>query len=79
MHLYNFLSTRGAELVGGCDIKGYAYKHSEAVVDGRFIGLVLDQHLQHLLTEQRIDHWLDEVLPQLLDDAAVAANAEQTV
>lgn len=35
-------------------------------VDGRFVGLALDQHLQHLLTDARIDAWLDQVLPLLL-------------
>jgi flavodoxin I len=79
MHLYNFFATRGAELIGGCDITGYAFKQSKAVANGRFVGLVLDQHLQHLLTEQRIDNWLDELLPQLLDGEAVGANMEQTV
>ncbi len=65
-HLYDFFRQRGAALVGGCEVEGYEFKQSKAVRDGRFIGLALDQHLQHLLTEQRIDAWLDEVLPLLL-------------
>ncbi len=77
--LHGFFQTRGAQLVGGCDIDGYEFKQSKAVVNGRFVGLVIDQHLQHLLTEQRIESWLDEVTPLLLADAALAAEAEALV
>jgi len=63
--LYDFFHDAGAEMIGSCSTEGYEFKQSQAVVDGRFIGLVLDQHLQHLLTDERIDKWLDEVLPEL--------------
>jgi flavodoxin I len=79
MHLYRFFSDRGAEIVGGCDIEGYEFKRSKAVMNGRFVGLVLDQHLQHLLTKQRIDNWLDEVLPQLFDNVTTHTDIEEMV
>ena len=66
MLLYRALAAAGAQLVGGCDTAGYEFQRSEAVVDGRFVGLALDQHLQPLLTDRRIDAWLDEVLPALI-------------
>jgi flavodoxin I len=66
MDLHEFFTAANAEIVGGCSIEGYTFNHSRAVVDGRFVGLALDQHLQQLLTDQRIDTWLDEVLPALL-------------
>lgn len=65
--LYDLLSQAGAELVGGCSTEGYQFNHSRSVVDGRFVGLALDQHLQHLLTDERIDNWLDDTLPLLLN------------
>jgi len=68
MLLHRFMSEAGAEIVGGFDVDGFEFKRSLAVVEGRFVGLVLDQHLQHLLTEQRIDKWLTETMPLLLDD-----------
>jgi flavodoxin I len=67
MDLHRFFSDAGAELVGGFGTAGYEFKRSRAVVDGRFVGLPLDQNLQHLLTDARIDAWLDEVLPLLLE------------
>jgi flavodoxin I len=79
MDLYEFLSARGAVMVGGCDTEGYAFQASKAVLNGRFVGLVLDQHLQHLLTDQRIDHWLDEALPLLLHDKVTTTNTEAFV
>jgi flavodoxin I len=76
-HLYDFFSAAGARLVGGCGTDGYEFQSSKAVLDGRFVGLALDQHLQHLLTDERIAAWLDEILPELHlalePDAVVAA------
>lgn len=65
--LHDLFTEAGAELVGGIDASGFELKRSRAVVDGRFVGLALDQHLQHRLTDARIDAWLDEVLPRLLE------------
>ncbi|MEA3642494.1 MAG: flavodoxin [Lamprobacter sp.] len=67
MHLHSLFSKAGAQLVGGIDTGGFEFKRSRAVIDGRFVGLALDQHLQSLLTDARIDAWLDEVLPLLLE------------
>lgn len=67
--LHEVFAKTGAELVGGCPVEGFEFNHSRSVVDGRFIGLALDHHLQHLLTDERIDSWLDEVLPLLLEVA----------
>ncbi|MGB1110101.1 MAG: flavodoxin domain-containing protein, partial [Gammaproteobacteria bacterium] len=47
-HLYEFFTAAGAELIGGCSTQGYSYNHSRAVIDDRFVGLAIDQHLQHL-------------------------------
>jgi flavodoxin I len=75
IHLYTFFQERGAEIIGFWDIDGYAFEHSQSVVNGQFVGLVLDQQAQPLLTEQRIDSWLSLVSPLLLEkltDAKVA-------
>ena len=75
--LHGFFQSKGAQMVGGCDVDSYEFKHSKAVADGRFVGLVIDQHLQHLLTEERIETWLDEVIPQLLADVEIPAEVEE--
>lgn len=56
----------GATIVGDWPLAGYTYEHSAAEVDGRFLGLVLDQRTQGMLTDERIDAWLAQVLPLLL-------------
>jgi flavodoxin I len=75
-HLYDFFTAAGARVVGGCDTESYDFQRSKAVVGDRFLGLALDQHLQKLLTDQRIEAWLDQILPELreaLEPEALAA------
>lgn len=67
IHLYRFFSQRGAEMIGSWDTEDYSFEQSMAVVDGKFVGLVLDQQAQPLLTDQRIDDWLAQVTPLLLE------------
>jgi hypothetical protein len=57
----------GAEIVGGWPTEGYTFEQSAAVVDGRFVGLVIDQRTQGLLTEARLDAWVDQVRPLLVE------------
>jgi flavodoxin I len=75
MDLHGFFTEAGAELVGGIDTSGFEFKRSRAVIGDRFVGLALDQHLQHMLTEERIDAWLDEVLPLLSEVCELPATA----
>ena len=65
--LYDFFAKAGATLIGKTPTEGFEFRRSRAVIDGQFVGLALDQHLQHLLTDQRIELWLDQVLPALLE------------
>lgn len=64
MDLYEVFTAAGAECIGSSATDGFEFKHSRAVIDNRFVGLALDQHLQHLLTDQRIDDWLDDLIPR---------------
>ncbi len=58
IELYDFFQQRGATIVGAWPTEGYEFDHSEAIVDGKFVGLVLDLDNQAALTDQRIDAWL---------------------
>ncbi len=64
--LYDVFMQAGATLIGDWSTEGYAFAHSDAVVDGRFIGLVVDNNSQGILTDARLDAWLEAVKPQLL-------------
>ncbi|MFZ5604639.1 MAG: flavodoxin [Pseudomonadota bacterium] len=63
LELFNFLKERGATIVGAWPTDGYEFDHSEAVVDGKFVGLALDLDNQSALTEQRLDAWLKSIAP----------------
>ena len=51
----------GLNIVGDTDIEGYDFEGSRAVVNGRFLGLAIDEDFQPELTEERIDNWLESL------------------
>lgn len=57
----------GAEVVGDWPTVGYTFEHSAAVIDGRFLGLAIDQRTQSALTDERIKAWLGDVQPRLAE------------
>lgn len=61
----------GAEIVGEWPADGYVFEHSAALVDGRFVGLIIDQRTQGMLTDERIERWLAQVGPLLREKLAV--------
>ncbi len=63
----------GAEVVGDWPNEGYSFDQSAALVDGRFIGLIIDQRTQGMFTDERILAWLAQVKPLLMEKLAVAA------
>lgn len=64
--LYVMFKSFGAQIVGQWPTEGYVFEHSNAVVDGKFVGLVLDQRTQHMHTDDRLARWGALVVPQLL-------------
>lgn len=73
MRLYEVFKGYGAELVGSWSTDGYTFEQSAAVVDGRFVGLVIDQRTQSMLTDARIDAWVAQVKPLLLEKLGATA------
>ncbi len=63
--IYNALQDKGATFVGAVDASAYTYDDSEAVVDGQFVGLALDDVNESDKTEERIDAWVEAVKPSL--------------
>ena len=64
--LYNLFKGYGAEMIGDWSTEGYTFQHSGSVVDGRFVGLVIDQRTQGMYTEERLAQWVAQIKPQLL-------------
>ena len=63
--LYNGLKASGAKFVGAVSTDGYTFDDSEAVVDGKFVGLPLDDVNEDDKTDSRIDQWVAEISPNL--------------
>jgi len=63
--LFNALKTSGARFVGAVDIDGYTFGDSEAVVDGKFVGLPLDEVNEDDKTDTRIEAWIAAISPNL--------------
>ena len=59
--LYDFFADRGATVVGKWPNEGYEFTHSEALVDGEFLGLALDLDNQQNLTDERVNNWLESI------------------
>lgn len=63
--LYNAIKDSGAQFIGSVETNGYTYDESEAVVDGMFIGLPLDEVNEDDKTEARIDAWIEQISSEL--------------
>ena len=62
-----------AEIVGDWPNEGYTFEQSAALVDGRFLGLIIDQRTQGMFTDERIDAWLAQVKPLLMEKLPILA------
>jgi len=63
--LYEILREKGLDTVGKVDPSGYQFTNSNALVDGHFVGLPIDEDFQSDMTDSRIREWLDTILSQL--------------
>lgn len=56
---------QGANILPGVPTDGYTYDDSEAVVDGKFVGLAIDNVNEEDKTEERLNAWIDTIKPAL--------------
>lgn len=63
--LYNAIKDSGAQFIGAVSTDGYYFSDSDAVVDGKFIGLPLDDVNEDDKTDGRIDAWIAAISPNL--------------
>ena len=52
-------------MVGAVPVDGYTFDASDAVVDGHFVGLALDEVNESDKTDARIDAWAAAITPSL--------------
>ena len=63
--LYNDLKDSGATFLPGVDAGDYTYDDSTSVVDGKFVGLAIDEMNESDKTDERIAAWVATIKPLL--------------
>ncbi|MDR2084489.1 MAG: flavodoxin [Bacteroidales bacterium] len=61
--IYDTIKDKGCNVIGETSTDGYQFDSSKAVVDGKFIGLALDEDTESNLTGARLDKWIANILP----------------
>ncbi|WP_372751282.1 flavodoxin [Labilibaculum sp.] len=62
--LADSIQQTGATILGEVSGEGYEFNESRAFRDGKFVGLPLDEDFEDDLTEERVDNWLKQILPE---------------
>lgn len=63
--LYEAAKSSGATVIGNVSTDGYTFDESEAVIDGNFVGLALDEDNESDKTDERITAWVENIKSQL--------------
>lgn len=63
--IYDVAIEKGAKVIGSWPIDGYSFESSNSVIDGKFIGLALDEDNQSDLTKNRIESWCAQLENEL--------------
>jgi len=59
--IHSTFKAAGAKMVGYVDSSGYQHQESKSDVDGKFVGLPLDEDNENDLTEGRVAAWVDQL------------------
>ncbi len=59
--LYHLLKEKEWKIIGSTSIEGYDFSESEAVIDGAFVGLALDEDNEPDLSDLRIKNWVKQL------------------
>lgn len=62
--LYKLLKNKGVRFVGDWPVDGYDFSESEALVDGHFVGLAIDEENEPDLTDGRVAQWCRQLMWQ---------------
>lgn len=63
--IYEAVKDKGCQLIGKVNTDGYTYDSSEALVDGQFVGLLIDNDNEPNLTDQRVAVWTEELKKEI--------------
>ena len=63
--LYEVAKAGGGHVIGSVSTDGYTFDDSTSVVNGRFVGLALDEDNESDKTDVRIAMWVESIKPEL--------------
>lgn len=63
--IYEDLKDSGCQFIGQTSTDGYTFDSSISVVDGKFVGLAIDETNESDKTEERVDAWVEQLKSQL--------------
>lgn len=56
------IKKQGGEIFGTTSTDGYTFQDSDAIVDGKFIGLPVDEDFESELTDERVSAWVNSLM-----------------
>ncbi len=63
--IYDKIKDSGAEFFGSWPTDDYEFDESKGVVDGKFLGLVIDEDNESDKTDERIAKWVEQIKGEL--------------
>lgn len=67
--IYDALKDSGADFVGNnVQTEDYTFDDSEAVIDGKFVGLPIDEDNESDQTDERIEKWVERLKKQIVSN-----------
>ena len=60
--IYDIVIENHGTVIGSWPTDGYDFNESASIIDGKFVGLPIDEDFQEELTEQRIKQWVKEIV-----------------
>ncbi|MBS9768486.1 MAG: flavodoxin [Flavobacteriaceae bacterium] len=63
--VYETIADKCKKVIGMTSNAGYDYDESKAEVDGKFIGLIIDEDNQSDLTDERVEKWVAQIKEEL--------------
>ncbi len=55
---------KGANIIGRVNPEGYEFRESQAIMDGEFIGLPVNEDFEPELTDERVNNWVAKIKTQ---------------
>lgn len=59
--IHDRIKDKGAAFVGAWPTDGYNFSASKGVIDGKFLGLAIDEDNQKDLTRERVEQWVQQL------------------